>query len=93
MAEVVNPTTVGLSPKAVGATAVVTVLSIVIAVLNGLTENPDLIPGIPPWLQAILLIAVPPLVVGFVAYRAAVGVVALPGSGPVEPGAGGDPIA
>lgn len=69
--------TVGVSPKAVAATAVSTVLGIVLAVLNLLQEDPSLLGALPPVLQALILAAVPPLLVGFTTYRAAVGAVAL----------------
>lgn len=71
-------TTVGVSPKAAAATAVVSVLSVVIGLLNGLSAHPDLLGTLPAWAQVLIVIAVPPVLTAFVTYRASVGTVALP---------------
>jgi hypothetical protein len=73
--------TVGTSPKAVLATAASTVLGIVLALLNALNTSAGagLLGGLNPTVQAIILFAVPPLIVGVTTYMAAVGRVALKG--------------
>jgi hypothetical protein len=71
--------TVGTSPKAVLATAVSTLLGIALALLNSLNtpEGAGVLGSLHPTVQAIILFAVPPLVVGLTTYQAAVGRVAL----------------
>ncbi|MDN5857887.1 MAG: hypothetical protein L0H84_04620 [Pseudonocardia sp.] len=76
--------TVGPSPKAVAATAGATLLGVVLAVLNAVQASPELLGGLPPVWQFLLLAAVPPLVIGLLAVRAAVGKVALPVASAVE---------
>lgn len=79
-----NVETVGASPKAVAATAVSTLLGIVLAVLNAVNspEGAQLLGSLPATVQALILVAIPPLVIGVSTYAAAVGRVALkqPGS-------------
>lgn len=73
--------TIGASPKAVAATAVATVLGVVLALLNALNTDAGagLLGGLNPTVQAIILFAVPPLITGVTTYMAAVGRVALKG--------------
>lgn len=71
--------TVGASPKTVLATAVSTVLSIALAVLN-LVNTPagaGLLGGLNPIAQTLIIAAIPPLAIGLTTYHAAVGRVAL----------------
>lgn len=75
--------TVGLSPKAAAATAVSTVLGVLLAILNGVQASPDLLGAVPPLLQFLILAAVPPIVVGLSTYQASLGKVALPASSAV----------
>lgn len=73
--------TAGASPKAVLATAATTALSMILAVLNlvNTAEGAHLLGGLHPIAQTLLIVMVPPLVVGITTYRAAVGRVALKG--------------
>lgn len=76
-----NAVTAGASPKAVLATAASTGLGVLLAVLNSLQtdQGAGLLGNLPPLAQAIILLSVPPLVVGLTTYQAAVGRVALKG--------------
>lgn len=65
--------TVGYSPKMVASTAVTTVVGIVIALLNGLQANSAMLGDLPPWAQFVILLAIPPLLTGFSAYKASPG--------------------
>lgn len=64
------PTTNGLSPKAVAATVVSGVVGIVVALLNGVQENPDMLGTLPTWAQSLILLLVPPVVTFLAAYQA-----------------------
>lgn len=78
-AQTSNVETVGVSPKAVAATALSAVLSFALALLNSL-NTPDgakILGDWPPTLQFVLLLAVPPAAVAVGTYAAAVGRVAL----------------
>jgi membrane glycosyltransferase len=79
----IDARSVGVSPKAVAATAVSAVIGVILAFLTLLPNQPGLLAGLPPIVQALILLAVPPLVTLFATYRAAVGAVALP---PVDQG-------
>lgn len=46
------------------------VVGVVISILNGVQENPDLLGFFPPIVQALLLTLIPPLVVFAAGYRA-----------------------
>lgn len=76
--------TVGLSPKAVAAAvaplALGVVLSAFFAVLDYVVGNPDLLAGLPAWVQVAVSAALSALVAGTAAYRARPGVV-IPESG------------
>lgn len=70
-----EPHTIGISPKAILPTVVAGLVSIVIAVLNGVQANPDLLGALPTWLQSLLLLVVPPVIVFLSAYAAKPGTV------------------
>lgn len=70
------PRTVGLSPKAIAATAVSVVLGIVIAALNAVQEDPNLLGPLPVWVQGVILAVVPALISLLATYSAGPGVVA-----------------
>lgn len=72
-------TTVGLSPKMVWSTAGTTLVMVVVAVLNAVQADPALLGGLPIWLQSLILIVIPPALVGFVGYQANPGGVAIGG--------------
>jgi hypothetical protein len=74
----IDAQSVGLSPKAVAATAASAGLGIVLAFLTLLQNQPGLLPFLPPIAQALVLVAIPPLITLFATYRAAVGAVAIP---------------
>ena len=76
--------TVGTSPKAVAATAVSTVLGVLFAVLTAVAGSPELLGGLHPTLQFLILAGLPPVLVGIATYRAEVGKVALPASSAVQ---------
>lgn len=69
--------TVGASPKMIAATAVSTLVGIVVAVLNALQANPNLFGTLPTAVQSLILVVVPPLLTGFAAYQASPGNVTL----------------
>jgi hypothetical protein len=50
-----------IEAKVVVSSLVTLVASLVVAWLNGVQENPDLLGGLPPELQFVLLTAIPPL--------------------------------
>jgi hypothetical protein len=50
-----------IEAKVFASSAVTLLASLVVAWLNGVQENPDLLGGLPPELQFVLLTAVPPL--------------------------------
>lgn len=58
-----------IEKKVTTATLTTLVLSIVIAILNGVQESPELLWFLPPWLQAIVIGVVPPVVVFATAYK------------------------
>lgn len=64
--------TIGISPKVIASTSAVFGIDIAIAVLNGLQDHPELLPG-PTWLQAILITVIPALLTFLVGYRASPG--------------------
>jgi hypothetical protein len=66
-------TTVGASPKMIAATAVSTLVGIVVALLNALQANPNLFGDLPTPVQSLILVVVPPLLTGFAAYTASPG--------------------
>lgn len=76
--------TVGASPKAVAATAVSTVLGVLFATLTAVAGSPELLGGLPPIVQFLILAALPPVLVGIATFQAAVGKVALPASSAVQ---------
>lgn len=63
-------TTNGLSPKAVVATVMSALLGGIVALLNAVQENPDLLGGIPPWVQSLILAVTPVVLTGLATYRA-----------------------
>lgn len=65
--------TEGVSPKMVAATAVTTLVGIVVALLNAVQANTSLLGGLDPVLQFIILTAIPPALAGFAAYQASPG--------------------
>lgn len=67
------PLTNGLSPKMVASTAVTTLISIALALLNLLQTNSAMLAGVPSFWQFVILAVIPPLVVGFSAYKASPG--------------------
>jgi hypothetical protein len=67
--------TVGLSPKAIASTVVAALVGVLVTVLNAVSENPDLLGGLPVWLQSLILVLVPPLVTWLAAYQAPPGTV------------------
>ncbi len=70
----------GLSPKVLISTVLATLLGIAVAVLNHVQANPALIGSLPPWAQWVLLVSIPPLLVGLAGYQApAIGVVVATG--------------
>ena len=72
-----SPTTktVGLSPKAIASTVVAALVGVVVTILNGVSENPDLLGGLPTWAQSLILLIIPPLLTWLAAYQAAPGTV------------------
>lgn len=74
--------TVGASPKMVAAGAVTTVLSILLAVATLLTDS-QLLPLLPPGVQAVILAIIPPLLVIAAAYGASPGEVMVKPQSPV----------
>ena len=62
--------TEGLSPKMIAASAASTAVGIVVALLNALQADASLLGDLPPWLQFVLITAIPPLLAGFAAYQA-----------------------
>ena len=60
----------GVSPKMIAATAAATVIGVVVALLNSLQENPTLLGTMPTWLQALVLIVIPPVLAGITAFQA-----------------------
>ena len=73
--------TVGWSPKMVASTAVATVIGIVVAILNALQANPNLLGQLPTPVQSLLLVIIPPILAGFAAYQAPPGNITLTSSG------------
>jgi hypothetical protein len=71
--------TVGLSPKMIWSTAGTTLVMVVVAVLNAVQTNPGLIGGLPLWAQSLILIVIPPVLVGFASYQAGPGDVTVGG--------------
>lgn len=71
--------TEGYSPKMLAATAVSTLVGIVVAVLNALQENPNLLGTLPVPVQSLLLVVIPPILAGFAAYQASPGSVSVTG--------------
>lgn len=65
--------TEGYSPKMIAATAVTTLVGIVVALLNALQANASLLGGLNPVLQFVILTAIPPLLAGLAAYQASPG--------------------
>lgn len=70
-------TTVGTSPKMLAATAVTTLVGIVVALLNALQADASLLGGLHPVAQFIIITAIPPLLAGFAAYQAGPGTVTI----------------
>jgi hypothetical protein len=68
----VPATTEGVSPKAAAGSVVGLGVGIAVAVLNEVQES-NLLGALPPALQAILLAAIPPLLVFLAAYAASPG--------------------
>lgn len=68
MAEHERPVAKIVELKVVVAALFALFCSIAVAVLNGVQEKPDLLGGLPPWLQSLILLSVPPLVTFFSGY-------------------------
>lgn len=62
--------TQGWSPKMIYGTIASAVVGVVLAFLNGVQSNPDLLGGLPPFLQAILIAVVPTVVTALATYSA-----------------------
>lgn len=62
--------TQGVSPKVIVTTVVSGALGIVVAVLNQVSESPDLLGGLPPLLQGLFLVILPPLATWVAGYQA-----------------------
>lgn len=77
-----EPTTQGLSPKAVVGAVVAFLLAVLLpaaeAILEGVTRNPELLSAIPAWLRVGVLAALVALGTLLAAYRARPGVVVTP---------------
>jgi hypothetical protein len=65
--------TVGWSPKMITATAVTTVVGIVVAVLNALQADPSMFGDLPTELQSLILVIIPPILTGIATYSASPG--------------------
>lgn len=65
--------TVGFSPKMVVATVISILLGGTVAGLNAVQENPDLLGGLPPMVQAVILVLAPTVLTGLATYRAGPG--------------------
>lgn len=61
--------TIGISPKVIASTLVTALVGLVIAILNAVQDNPDLIPG-PTWLQGVLVTIIPTVLTFLAGYRA-----------------------
>jgi hypothetical protein len=77
--------TVGWSPKMVTATAVTTVIGIVVAILNALQADPALFGDLPTPVQSLLLVIIPPILAGFATYQASPGNVTVSAPRPATP--------
>lgn len=77
--------TVGWSPKMVTATAVTTLIGIVVAILNALQADPSLFGDLPTPVQSLLLVVIPPILAGFATYQASPGAVTISAPRPVPP--------
>jgi hypothetical protein len=64
----------GISPKALASGATGLLVGIVVAVLNAVTES-NLLGGLPPTVQVLLLAAIPPVLSYLAAYQAGPGTV------------------
>jgi len=64
-----EPTTNGISPKAVASSAVGLLVGVLIAVLNAVQEA-NLLGGLPMPAQVLLLAAIPPVLTFLAAYQA-----------------------
>lgn len=73
--------TVGWSPKMVAATAVTTVIGIVVAILNALQADPSLFGDLPTPVQSLILVVIPPILAGFASYQASAGNVVVSNNG------------
>jgi hypothetical protein len=71
--------TVGTSPKMIAATAVTTLVGIVVAILNALQADPNLFGELPVVWQSVILVVIPPLLAGFATYQASPGTVSIEG--------------
>lgn len=67
--------TVGLSPKAIASTVVAALVGVVVTVLNAVSDNPDLLGGLPVTVQSLILLLVPPVITWLAAYQASPGTV------------------
>jgi hypothetical protein len=65
-----EPHTIGISPKALWPTVAMGLVGIIISVLNGVQENPSMLGALPTWLQSLILLIVPPVIVFLSAYAA-----------------------
>lgn len=74
--------TVGASPKVIVTTIVSGLIGVLIAVLNAVSANSDLLGSLPPMVQGLILVLIPPVVTWLAGYQAPPGTVVNDGTAP-----------